>query len=452
MMKAARTRNTKAPKKTRRDGDGGDGRFALLNWSRLFDATRAVSARNVDDACGYPQTINADDYRRMFYRGDVAARIVSLWPNETWAEEPYVIEQSASEETPFERAVVELNRRVGLWSALYAADVLSGIGRYGVLLLGFSDTDDLSLEVQRAEGLTLDYLRPLDETQVSFSASYIERGGERAGLPRKYDALLSDGSDDGRSTTKRTVHWTRAIHIADNTLGSSLYGVPRLMPVYNRLLDLRKLAGGSAEMFWAGGFPGLSLEATAAPDGRVKLDVNSLRDQLERYLSGLQRYMALVGMSAKSLAPQIADPRPHVEVQLRLIASALGVPWRVFQGSEAAQLASEQDAYNWQRQVRRRRELHAAPRIIRPVLDRLIEFGVLPAPQSEYIVRWGGSVELSETARTEMAERRTNALARYADSGAPNYVPPFHYLTEVLGFEDDVARAMLDEAGAAAEE
>ena len=417
----------------------------MLSATRLALTGGVVGNRDVDRACGYPAIVDAADYRRMFYRGDVAARIVALWPNETWSVEPYVTENAQSAATGFEQAVADMDRRLGLWSTLHALDVLAGIGRYGVLLIGYSDTDDLSRPAPES-GAELVYLRPLDETQATIAQ--FETAGPRAGLPEYYNAALSGPGESAQ--TQRRVHWSRVIHVVDNALGSAVYGVPRLMPVYNRLLDLKKIAGGSAEMFWAGGFPGLSLEANASPDTRVKLDIESLRSQLESYLAGLQRYIALVGMNAKSLSPQVADPRPHMEVQLRLIAAALGVPWRVFQGSEQGQLASEQDVITWGRQVQRRREFYATRALIRPLLDRLIAAGALPEPTDGYDVHWPAGSELSARDRVEIAERKTNALVRYSDSSAPAYVPPFHFLTEVLDIDDEVARAMLAEAEAAA--
>ena len=50
---------------------------------------------------------------------------------------------------------------------------------------------------------------------------------------------------------------------------------------YNRLLDARKILGGSGEMFWRGGFPGYSFEVNSGMDG-AEVDTTSLRSEMEK--------------------------------------------------------------------------------------------------------------------------------------------------------------------------
>src|SRR6185312_3650467 len=148
------------------------------------------------------------------------------------------------------------------------------------------------------------------------------------------------------------VHWSRVIHIADNLRNSEIFGVPRMQPVYNRLLDLRKLYGGSAEMYWAGAFPGLSLETNPQLGGDVLIDQSAVRSMMGQYRNGLQRYLQLTGMSAKVLSPTVVDPTQQVDKQIEAICIELTIPVRVFKGSERGELASNQDDSTWNDRVR----------------------------------------------------------------------------------------------------
>ena len=56
--------------------------------------------------------------------------------------------------------------------------------------------------------------------------------------------------------------------------------------------------------------------------------------------------------------------------------------------SEIGQLASTQDRDNWLSLVIGRRTEFAEPCIIRPFVDRCIEYGVLPATKDDYSVKW----------------------------------------------------------------
>jgi hypothetical protein len=228
-------------------------------------------------------------------------------------------------------------------------------------------------------------------------------------------------------------------------MNSDIYGQPRMERVFNRLLDIKKIAGGSGEMFWKGGFPGLSLEAMPEADEQITFDPEATKDQMEKYMNGLQRYLALVGMQAKTLTVQVADPTPHLDVQLRLIATALGVPWRVFIGSEQSELASTQDTRRWNKRLVHRRETYLTPYLIRPLVDRLSAAGALPTPK-ELIVKWPDPEAPNKTEQTQLAQQASEAMAKYVQSGSDVLMSPFHFLTLILGMSDDEATAVVEAA------
>jgi hypothetical protein len=65
-----------------------------------------------------------------------------------------------------------------------------------------------------------------------------------------------------------------------------------------------------------------------------------------------------------------------LEAQLDYMAIALGVPKRVFMGSEQGELASSQDSKSWGKRVIKRQNEYLTPMLIRPFIDRLIAMGV----------------------------------------------------------------------------
>jgi hypothetical protein len=414
--------------------------------------------RDLDLECGYPTALTTSDYYQLWKRGDIAARVVSVIPEETWSDDPDVYETEDAEETEFEKAWMELNKRLSIFSYLLRADVLSGIGRFGVVLIGLDDGAALNEPIEgmaEEEGQTsaqerqLLFLRPLDESLVTVKALETDLTNPRYGQPTSYQIQFADTALENSSSKAAEVHWSRIIHIADNRTNSEIYGQPRMERVFNRLLDLRKIAGGSGEMFWKGGFPGYSLE-TAAGDGEndVELDVEATKAQMTAYMDGLQRYIATVGLQVKSLSVEIADPGPHIDVQLKLVASALGVPWRVFIGSEAAQLASEQDTKTWNRRLARRRQNYVNPFIVRPFVERLIAVGVLPplAEENSLCVDWPDLNSPADLEKAQVSATKTEALSKYVQAGIDTLIPPFLYLTLVLGMEDEEAQAVVDAA------
>jgi hypothetical protein len=426
----------------------------LLMERQLWLRRQLDPRRNIDQECGHPELLQVADFKQAFLRGDVAKRVVTLLPEESWSDTPDIYETEDEEETEFEKAWMELEDQLQVLSMLERVDTLSGIGRFGILLLGIGDGATLNVPAPGINPVTgeagaggreqkLLFLRAFDESLIVVKELETNTSSPRFGHPTLYEITFEDMTGSPMSG-KQLVHWTRVIHVVDNRMCSEIYGMPRMEVVFNRLLDVKKIGGGSGEMFWKGGFPGISLESSPGVDETVEFDADATKTQLEAYMNGLQRYLATVGMSAKSLTTQVADPGPHLEVQLKLIAIAMGVPWRVFIGSEAAQLASEQDSRSWNRRLNRRRTKYLNPFVITPVIDRLIALGVLPEPE-ELCVDWPDLNTLGDKDKAEVAQKKSDALAKYVQSGSDIVVPPFHYLTLVLGFTEDEARSIIEE-------
>lgn len=415
--------------------------------------------RDIDQECGYPLTITTEQYVHAFRRWDVANRVVSLYPEESWALSPAVFETEEDELTEFEKGWDSLVTEFSIFSILQRADVMSGIGTFGILLLGLDDGKGLDLPAagiddrgvptpDRPQHKIL-YLRAFDESVVRINKFEGDIRNPRYGLPMEYQVQFTDtslGTAIASSTTVSVnVHWTRVIHLADNRTNSEIYGAPRMEKVFERLLDLRKISAGSGEMFWKGGFPGYSLEATPGLEENLEFDEDATKEQMEAYMNGLQRYIATIGMQVKSLSVQIADPRPHIETQVRLIAMAVGVPWRILMGVEVGQLASEQDIESWNKRLDRRRKEYIVPYILRPFIDRLMGLGILarPAESLGYTIEWADLNSPKDQDKAAITEKRTNALSKYVADGIDNLIPPFYYLTLFQGLTQDEARSVI---------
>jgi len=217
-------------------------------------------------------------------------------------------------------------------------------------------------------------------------------------------------------------------------------------PVWNRLYDLRKVLGGSGEMFWKGGFPGIALETQPGVEG--ELDVEATREMMFDYMNGLQRYIATSSMTAKSLAPQIADPTPTFEAQLKAICVTLGVPFRVFMGIEEGVVSGDQATKAWNSRLVKRQGNYVTPMLIDPVLQRLVDFGAIKPTKEPHgwTVVWPDLSASGEKDKAEVALIRTQAFAKYMGGGVGNLIPAMEYLTLIHGLPEDVAEAIMKAA------
>jgi hypothetical protein len=491
---------------------------ALLERSELID-TLIDPRRDIDAECHYPSTgeITADQLKNMYGRDPIACRVVQCLAKQSWQVQPSVYEAEDPEiKTAFEEAWDSLQPMVSgkswykseeagsVWEYLIRADILSGIGHFGVLLMGFDDGKDLQEPVEGAmvtndcyltkteednlyrlpdlnvqektvlnnlarqrefvlnymqaqedkkyqqqekkqgtalfgdtsssapadddkqfsqgfglkgeaeykpspmgtdqqyfgvqfgpseqpatettskKKLKLLFLRPFDESLVQIVRYEWNINNPRFGMPVMYRITLNDPREQhsgvGLPMATVFVHWSRVIHLADNLNSSEIFGTPRCRPVFNRLLDLQKIYGASAEGYWQAAFTGLALETHPQLGGDVTIDSDDVRDQIENYINSLQRYLALTGMSAHTLAPQVSDPSSQIDKHLEAICIQLEIPKRVFMGSERGELASSQDDASWNDRLKARQQGYITPRIIVPFIDRLIAVGVLPEP------------------------------------------------------------------------
>jgi hypothetical protein len=155
--------------------------------------------------------------------------------------------------------------------------------------------------------------------------------------------------------------------------------------------------------------------------------------------------MALSGMSAKSVPPAVSDPTAHVNVQIEAVCIQLGIPVRVFKGSERGELASSQDDAAWNDRLRQRQRGYITPRIIVPFVDRLVGLGVLPEPE-EYFVEWPDLDSQTDAEKAAVLAQRTGAYAAYVGGGVESVVPPLDYMTRFDGMDEEEAGTILEEA------
>lgn len=419
--------------------------------------------RDYDKEFGYPSDVTPEMCGDAYEKDDISGRVVSVFPEECWSRKPDIFETMKSAESVFEKTWNKLAKKLNIYWYLQQVDILSGIGSYGVLFFGLDDGKAFSEPVagvdlttgERSEKATkahkLLYLRAFDQRYIKIDELEKSVHSPRYGLPTMYTISFADPSatsegTDAPQSKDLKVHWTRLLHVADNLMSSELLGIPRMKPVWKRLLDIKKVAGGSAEMFWKGAFPGISFETM--PDiGVGELDVESLRAEFTKYSNGLQRYLALNGVTAKPMPVQNVDPTAHINAQILLIAIRLGVPARVLMGSEVGSLASAQDTKRWNERLAKRQTEYLTPRVAEPCIQRLTAYGVLPAVE-ELNILWPDMNVPTSLEKGTVAMKKTQAMAAYAGSAVSELIGPEDYLTRILEMTTEEAKIVVKNAEA----
>ena len=395
--------------------------------------------RDVYQALGYPTDITYTDYISRYNRQDIAKAIIDRPVKAAWEGELNVIENKDDKETALEAAWSKLNDSLKLKSIFSRTDKLAGIGSYALMVLGLSDVSVAEQDMVKpvtGTKLKLLYVKPVSEYNSEITKWDKDPKSPRFGLPLIYGIKITEAGGGSDKTVQ--VHYSRVIHVIDDILESDVVGTPRLQGVFNRLIDLEKLVGGSAEMFWRGARPGYQ--------GKVDKDYSmsdatkkALQDQLNEMEHNLRRYLINEGVSLEPLAQQVADPKNHVDIQIQMISAVTGIPKRILTGSERGELSSSQDKNEWNSFINNRRQEFLEPRLIRPFVDVLIRYGILPKPKTEkYDILWSDLFAKSELEMVEVGNKRATAIKEYTMNPLAESVMPLQAFFEFcLGLNQD---------------
>lgn len=395
--------------------------------------------RDIYTALGYKTVLEYKDYESKYERQDMAAAVIDRPIEATWKDQFTLVESSDDEFTPLENEWEKLCEEFDLTGKFERLDTLAAIGQYSIMLLGFDDVVNAEGNMTPITGpCRLLYVKPISQGNATIAAWDMNTASPRFGLPEKYSVTIKVGTgDDSRIIS---VHHSRVIHVVGKILESEVLGTPALTSVYNRLDDLEKVVGASAEMFWRGGRPGY---AGKVEDGYSMSDSakEDLLGQIAEYENNLRRVLIAQGVTLEALASQVADPASHVDILIQMISAVTGIPKRILTGSERGELASTSDRDAWKDLIDSRRSKIATRRIIRPFIDRCIEYAVLPPVKSEeegYGIEWPDSYALTESDRVNIGQVRATALREYATNPvAEDMLPLEAFLKIILGLDDN---------------
>lgn len=403
-----------------------------------------IGFQTIEKALSYPETasISYHDYRARYARQDIANRVIKSPVGLTWKDDPKVFSTVEGQEV-FEKEWDTLVSQVDLYTNCSRADLLARIGRYSVLFLGFNDTTDLRNEVR--QGSSLMYVTPIAEPNVAIETWEKNAERETYGTPLMYKLSIET---EGGDSTMRMVHASRVLHIAENTVESRYTGIPALQPIYNRLLGVEKLAGGSPEMYWRGARPGYA----ASSSGNVlatQEQIDQFKESISGFVNNLNRWLYAEDLKIQSLAPQVVSPKEHMDVQIQLISAATRIPVRILVGSERGQLASDQDERAWLSFIEERRDEVGKKLFLTPLIDRLISYGALSDPV-EYAILWDPLIVISEKDKAEIARLYSSAIKQYDDAVMiKDSIPPEIFMKYILKLDEQAlteAKALTDDA------
>lgn len=397
--------------------------------------------RQLFDVLGYSHPLRSKHYIAKYERGPGIARgiidkpVHDCWKGEIEIEEA---EDQETDETAFEKEVRKFIEgeytRMPPVARFRAADRWARLLEYSLVLIGVNDS---SAEGEGSQGLSepvdtgsidsmddLNFLAVYKQTQVDWENTEINEDptDPRYRLPETYNVEVSDGENED-------IHHSRIIHVVEEPDEDELRSTPLYKPIFNRLDDLQKLLGGSAEMFWRAAWPGLVLKPPTDADGvpmRFEDSGESVADQIAQYRNNLKRLHRITG-ELETLDPNVESPEEQIGVQIEDISAHVDIPMSVMRGNETGERATEQDKAMYHEFISGRRSEHCEEQFWRKVLERFLDWGILPSTESgdeesnSWNVVWPPQQEPTESEKADIAQKWATAYKEMG-GGSPGQI------------------------------
>lgn len=310
---------------------------------------------------GYPDELGSTNgFDRMFAmsrREGISNRITHGVAKTCWRDGFELLSDPEDPETTEMVDDLELLKQIGMVAKLEAADILNRIGRFSVLLVGVPDSLELKDPIGRANPNQLDqiYFKAFAYDGITINEWDKDETSPRFGLPLIYQVNRGNNTQrhekDTAGTRTLNVHWSRIVHLNENGLVSDIEGMGALEPVFNRILDLDKTVGGSAEAYFrnARGKIAYEIDPTFSADLlNIEGSKEAFNDAAEEFTNQWKDHTVAIGAKVKTLPTIHESPLDTVKVIIWSISGYTGIPGRILTGEGAGQLAGSEDqmAYN----------------------------------------------------------------------------------------------------------
>lgn len=414
--------------------------------------------RNLFDALGYIKEPEYEHYRARYARTDIAPAIVDKLPKKAWAKPEINDTGATGEESTFENAVESFLE--GEWTredpikVMQRASRMERLGQFSLIFLGLADEnvaaedaepDDLEKSVDEdslasmADGdgfagdAGLQYITPYDQGRVDpEEIEWVtdDPTDPRFGMPESYQVDLGDE----RPTVQ--VHWERIIHIVGDVFDDELKSPSVLKQSLNRIDDIEKILGASAEGYWRSAYQGLVISPPEINGQQASFsdDGEGLHKQIQRYIQNMSREI-FTGANIDTIDSSTEDPSGHLDSQYKPLASNHSIPQSILMGNETGERATTEDRAMWHERISEYREEFCKAQVLRPLIDRLIALNILPEPEGEYRIDWPAISEKSDKEEAEVASKIATAINKGTGGKPLKAMTIEEFRQEILGWK-----------------
>lgn len=400
--------------------------------------------RNLNDIYGYPDSLNGSIGFQLMYdmakREGIANRLTYGTARTCWREGFEVFDSTEEDANELLADEIAKLNKAGLTKKIERADILNRIGAMSVLFVGVPDGREPSEPVGKVtgDGFKSIYFQPFAYDGIEITKIVNDPKDPRYGLPELYQVSRQSRGDtekDTSGTSAIVVHWSRIIHMSEGALDSNVEGTPFLQPIYNRIIDINKATGGSAEAYFRNARGKIAFEvdkdfaaSTLDPSSMKKLDESAMQ-----FTNEWKDHIYTAGAKATAIDTPHHSPRDTVMASLWEVAGYSGYPIRILTGEGSGQLAGSEDQLALNAIIADRQNTVCADWVVR-VFEILSMAGMIEWNGS-WVVRFPKQSTVTEMQQVELDNKKADTLLKLSQAKS-----------QVGGDEIDF-RSALDEMG-----
>ena len=412
-------------------------------WRNALLGLSHDGKRNLNDVYGYPDSLSGTaGYYKMYdmaKREGIANRLTFGTARTCWRE-GFEIFDSGEEDANeiFADEILKLNKQE-LVNKIERADILNRIGAFSVLYVGIPDGLDPREPVGRVtgDGFKSIFFKPFAYDGIEINAWNNDPTSERFGKPELYQVSRMSRGDtekDMSGTNAIVIHWTRIIHLNEGALDSDVEGMGYLEPIFNRILDLNKACGGSAEAYFRNSKGKIAFEVDKDFTGITSQeDKDRLDSGAKKFTNEAQDHIYAMGSKVTAVNTPHASPLDTVKTLIWEIAGYSGYPIRVLTGEGSGQLAGSEDQLAVNAIISDRQNTVCASWVTR--LFEILAMAGMVEWKDTYQVRFPKQSTVTEMQQVELDDKKAGSLLKIAQAKS-----------QIGGDEIDL-RSALDEMG-----
>lgn len=371
--------------------------------------------RDIYEIYGYPDSPSFSTLYNYATRQGMAHRIVRGVPKSCWSDGFKIYaDDTLQTEIMIDELATMCN--AGFEQVAIRADSLNRIGSFSAIFVGVPDGLDPSEPIGTVRGKALDavYFRPFAYDGIEPHTYDTDPMSERFGLPEHYQLHVMGRGDTEKDQARQPIvaHWSRVIHIVEEPFDSDIEGVPALLPVFNRMLDLDKVLGGSAEAYFrnARGKVGFEVdkefgtELICNPEAKAEFD-----NAAKGFTNNWQDQIVAVGSKVVPISTAHQSPIDTVKSLIWEISGQTRIPVRFLTGEGSGQLAGSEDKLAYNSLIDDRQRTFCEP-IVKRALSILSDCGAITLPD-KFHIEWNIQESTSETELAGIMAQKSAALA-----------------------------------------